>query len=150
MAHTYTQIHIQVVFAVEGRQNLIRSEFREEVQKYISGIVRMRDQKLLAIYCMPDHTHLLVGLRPDLALSTLVQAIKDGSTDFVNRRRWFAGRFGWQGGFGAFSYGHSQIDRVVRYIRNQPAHHARMGFRAEYLQLLRRFGIQYDEKLIFQ
>jgi len=139
MIHTYSQIHIQIVFAVESRQHLVQPKHREELQKYIAGIIRKREQKLLAIYCMPDHTHLLVGLRPDIALSDLVKAIKDGSTQFVNRQRWFPGRFGWQEGFGAFSYGHSQINRVIGYIRNQPRHHETKGFRAEYLQLLRRF-----------
>jgi putative transposase len=147
--HTYTQIHIQIVFAVEGRQHLIRPEFREEVQKYMSGIIRKREQKLLAIYCMPDHTHILIGLRPELALLNLVEAIQEGSAALINQRRWFPGRFRWQEGFGAFSYGHSQVPRVIRYIRNQEEQHKKRGFRAEYLQLLRRFEIPHDERLIF-
>jgi REP element-mobilizing transposase RayT len=113
MRHTYTQIHIQVVFAVEGRQHLIRPELRDEVQKYMSGIIRKREQKLLAIYCMPDHTHLLIGLRPELALSALVQDVQEGSAAFINRQRWYAGRFRWQEGFGAFSYGHSQQASLI-------------------------------------
>jgi REP element-mobilizing transposase RayT len=122
MANTYSQIYIQVVFAVEARQNLIRSEFKEELQKYMTGIITKRKQKLLAIHCMPDHTHLLVGLRPNLALSDLVRDIKNGSSDFISGKRWVMGRFTWQEGFGAFSYGHSQISTVIRYIRNQQQH----------------------------
>src|SRR6516164_7242057 len=102
MANTYSQIYIQVVFAVEARQNLIRSEFKEELQKYMTGIITKRKQKLLAIHCMPDHTHLLVGLRPNLALSDLVRDIKNGSSDFISGKRWVMGRFTWQEGFGAF------------------------------------------------
>jgi REP element-mobilizing transposase RayT len=141
MDKTYTQIHVQVVFAVEGRQNLIRPEFRKEVQKYMAGIIHKRSQKLLAIYCMPDHTHLLIGLRPEMALSDLVNTIKTGSADLVNRKSWFAGRFGWQDGFGAFSYGHSQVSTVIQYIRNQPRHHAKLTFKEEYLRFLERFEL---------
>jgi len=93
VANTYTQIYIQVVFAVEGRQNLIRPEHKEELQKYITGIVSAKGQKLLAIHCMPDHTHILVGLKPNIALSDLVGEIKTGSTNFINRNKWVVGRF---------------------------------------------------------
>src|SRR5438128_1099349 len=111
MAHTYTQIYIQVVFAVEARQNLIQARNKEELHKYITGIIKERQQKLLAIHCMPDHTHILVGIKPNIALSDLVRDIKNGSSNFVTRKKWTLGRFGWQEGFGAFSYGHSQIGR---------------------------------------
>ncbi len=148
MIRTFTQIHIQIVFAVEGRQHLIRPELRGEVQKYMAGIIRKRSQKLLAIYCMPDHAHLLIGLRPDMALSELVQAVQDGSADLINRKRWYPGTFRWQEGFGAFSYGHSQVPTVIRYILHQKEQHEKRGFRAEYLQLLRRFEIPHDERLV--
>ncbi len=150
MANTYSQIYIQVVFAVQCRQDLIRPEVREEVQKYITGITTERGQKLLAIYCMPDHTHLLVGLRPAIALSDLVRDLKNASANFINRQGWIVGRFSWQEGFGAFSYGHSQISDVIRYIQNQPAHHAQRSFREEYLRMLQRFEIHHDERFIFQ
>src|SRR3954454_12839580 len=104
MANTYSQIYIHIVFAVEGRQSLIRSEFNGELQKYITGIVSGQKQKLIAINNMPDHLHLLVGLKPDLALSNLVRDIKANSSKFINEKRWVAGRFSWQEGFGAFSY----------------------------------------------
>ena len=109
MANTYTQIYIQAVFAVEGRQNLVRLEWKEELHKYITGIVTAQGQKLLAIHCMPDHTQLLIGQKPNIALSDLVGEIKTGSTNFINRKRWVMGRFSWPEGFGAFSYSHSQL-----------------------------------------
>src|SRR6266849_230332 len=115
MANTYTQIYIQVVFAPEGRQNLIRPERKEELQKYITGIVTRQGQKLIAIHCMSDHTHALIGLRPNKGLSDLVGAMKTGSSNHINENRWVLGRFSWQEGFGAFSYAHSQLSAVIRY-----------------------------------
>src|SRR5580698_8486412 len=129
MANTYTQIYIHIVFAVEGRQNLIRSEYNAELQKYITGIVTAQKHKLIAINNMPDHLHLLVGLRPDASLSDLVGDIKTGSSNFINKRRWVAGRFSWQEGFRAFSCSRSQLSPVIRYIENQPKHHAKKSFR---------------------
>ena len=115
----------------------------------MSGIIAERQNKLLAIYCMPDHTHLLIGLRPATALSALVHDVKIGATNMINQRGWVHGRFSWQEGFGAFSYGHSQVPAVIRYIRNQPMHHRGKSFRQEYLQFLHRFAIDHDEKYIF-
>jgi putative transposase len=150
MANTYSQIYIQIVFAVQSRANLIQKQNKEELHKYITGIVRERDQKLLAVHCMPDHTHILVGLRPSMALSDLVRDVKNGSTNFVNRSGWVMGRFGWQEGFGAFSYGHSQLKAIIDYVRDQERHHARRNFRDEYLQFLKRYGIDHEENYIFE
>lgn len=150
MANTYTQIYIHIVFVVEGRQNLIKPEFNDELQKYITGIVSAQKQKVIATNNMPDHVHLLVGLRPDSSLSDLVGDVKTGSSNFINRKRWVAGRFSWQEGFGAFSHSRSQLDAVVRYIKNQQKHHARKTFREEYVQLLERFEVDYDPKYIFK
>jgi REP element-mobilizing transposase RayT len=119
MANTYTQIYIHVVFAVEGRQNLIKPEHNDEFQKYITGIVSGQKQKLIAINNMPDHLHLLVGMKPDLSLSDLVRDVKASSSKFIKEKRWVAGRFSWQEGFGAFSYSRSQLGAVIRYIENQ-------------------------------
>src|SRR5437667_11071213 len=116
MANTYTQIYIHVVFAVEARQNLIGPEYKDELQKYMTGIVSGQGQKLIAINNMPDHFHLLVGLKPTMALSDLVGDIKSGSSGFINKRRWVVGRFQWQEGFGAFSYFHAQFSTVSLYI----------------------------------
>lgn len=150
MANTYSQIYIHTVFAVEGRQSLIAPEHNDELQKYVTGIVTEQKQKLIAINNMPDHVHMLVGLQPDLALSDLIRDIKANSSAFITRRRWVRGRFNWQEGFGAFSYSRSQLDTVIRYIRNQPKHHARKTFREEYEELLQKFGVSYDERYIFK
>jgi len=150
MANTYTQIYIHVVFAVEDRQSLIKSEHNDELQKYITGMVSAQRQKLIAINNMPDHLHLLVGLRPDSSLSDLVRDVKAGSSKFTNEKRWVVGRFSWQEGFGAFSYSRSQLGTVIRYIENQQKHHARKSFREEYVALLEKFGVEYDPRYIFK
>jgi len=150
MANTYTQIYLHVVFSVEGRQSLITLEHNDELQKYITGIVTAQRHKLIAINNMPDHLHLLVGLRPDAMLSDLVRDVKAGSSKFINEKRWVMGRFSWQEGFGAFSYARSQLGAVIRYIQNQQKHHAKKSFRDEYLELLEKFGVEYDQKYIFK
>jgi len=150
MANTYSQIYFQIVFAVESRQTLIDPGHNDELQKYITGIVSAQRQKLIVINNMPDHVHLLIGCRPDSALSDLVGDIKSGSTNFINRSRWVRGRFNWQEGFGAFSYSRSQLDAVVSYIKNQQRHHRSRSFRDEYVQLLDKFDVPYDERYIFK
>jgi putative transposase len=116
----------------------------------MTGIVTHQNQKLLAIYCMPDHTHILIRLKPSMVLSNLVNAIKTGSTNHINEQRWVMGRFSWQEGFGAFSYSHSQLTAVMRYIQNQKAHHAAKGFGEEYTRLLQRFNVPYEERYLFR
>jgi REP element-mobilizing transposase RayT len=150
MANTYTQIYIHIVFAVEGRQNLIPAQHNDELQKYITGIVSAQKHKLIAINNMPDHLHLLIGLRPDASLSDLVRDIKANSSRFINEKRWVMGRFAWQEGFGAFSYSRSQLGTVIRYIDNQQTHHVRKSFHEEYTALLEKFGVEYDRRYIFK
>jgi putative transposase len=150
MANTYTQIYLHVVFAVEGRQSLIAPERNDELQKYITGIVSNQKHKLIAINNMPDHVHLLLGLRPDSSLSDLVRDVKAGSSKFINEKRWVAGRFSWQEGFGAFSYSRSQLGAVIRYIEYQQKHHAKKTFRQEYVELLEKFEVKYDRRYIFK
>ena len=137
MANTYSQIYIQIVFAVKGRQNLIAKENREELHKFITGIVTNREQKLLAIFAMPDHVHILVGLKPSISISDLVRDIKAGSSKFINDSKWIKGKFNWQEGFGAFSYSKSNLDNVVKYILNQEERHQKKTFKNEYLDLIR-------------
>jgi len=149
MPNTYSQIYIQIVFAVKGRQNLIPNQNREELHKYITGIVQNREQKMLQIFCMPDHTHLLVGLKPSIAISDLVRDVKAGSSKFISDNHWVKDKFNWQEGFGAFSYSRSQIDRVIHYIINQEKHHKKRTFREEYIDFLKKFEIEYDEKYLF-
>jgi REP element-mobilizing transposase RayT len=150
VANTYSQIYIQTVFAVDGRLSLIRPDFKEELYKYITGIVRSKKQKLIAINGMSDHVHILIGLKPAMALADLVRDIKADSSDFINRKKWIRGRFCWQEGYGAFSYGHSQLDTIIRYIQNQEQHHRRRSFKDEYLAWLKKFEVPFEEKYIFQ
>jgi putative transposase len=150
MANTFSQIYIQTVFAVGNRLSLIRPEFKEELYKYITGIVRNQKQKLIAITGAADHVHILIGLRPAMALANLVEEIKVDSSHYINKNRWVRGRFNWQEGYGAFSYSHSQLNTVVRYIQNQEEHHRRRTFRDEYSNLLKKFGISFNEKYIFK
>src|SRR5687768_16907661 len=149
MPNTYSQIYIQVVFAVEGRQNLVSPEWREELHKYITGIINKRGQKLIAIFCMPDHIHLLVGIKPTIAVSDLVRDIKAGSSNFINEKHWVRGRFNWQEGFGAFSYSRSQIADVSNYILEQESRHQTRSFRDEYVGLLNNFEVGYEEEYLF-
>ena len=150
MANTYTQIYIHAVFAVEERQNLIAPEHNVELQKYITGIVTAHKHKLIAINTMPDHMHILLGLRPDGALSDLMREVKANSSRFINEKHWVMGRFSWQEGFGAFSHSRSQLGTVIRYIENQQKHHAKKTFRDEYVELLEKFGVEYDQRYIFK
>ena len=150
MANTFSQIYIQTVFAVDGRLCLIRPEFKEEIYKYITGIVRNNGQKLISINGMSDHVHILIGLKPAMALADLVRDIKADSSNFINKKKWVRGRFNWQEGYGAFSYGHSQLDTIIRYIQNQEQHHRRRSFKDEYLTWLKKFEIPFEEKYVFQ
>jgi putative transposase len=149
MANTFSQIYIQTVFAVSNRQSLIKPDFKEELYKYVSGIVRNQGQKLIAINGMPDHLHILIGLKPSMALADLVRDIKADSSTYVNKKKWVRGKFTWQEGYGAFSYGHSQLNTIVRYIQNQEKHHSRRTFKNEYLSLLRKFDIRFQDKYVF-
>ena len=149
MANTYTQIYIQIVFAVKGRQNLIAKENREELHKFITGIVTNRGQKLFAVFAMPDHVHILVSIGPTILISDLVRDIKAGSSKFINDKKWINGKFHWQEGYGAFSYSKSSVDSVVKYILNQEEHHKKKKFKDEYLDLLEKFEIEYDQKYLF-
>lgn len=150
MANTYSQIYIQVVFAVAGRENAIRREWRDELYKYITGIVKSRKQKMISIGGVEDHIHILLGIKPDISLSDLVRDIKANSSRFINEKSLAFGYFRWQEGFGAFSYSHSQLDDVIRYIQNQETHHKKSTFRDEYLSYLKRYEINFDVKYIFE
>lgn len=150
MANTYTQLYIQVVFAVKGRENLISEKNRIELEKYICGIVNNKKSKPLAIYCNPDHLHLLIGLHPTIAVSDITRDIKASSSKFINDKKWMPGKFQWQDGFGAFTYSKSQIDDMVKYILNQSMHHKKNTFKEEYLSMLQKAEIEYDEKYLFE
>jgi len=144
MANTYTQIYIQIVFAVKGRQNLILKENREELHQFITGIVSNRNQKLFAVFAMPDHVHILVSMNPALSVSDLVRDIKAGSSKFINEKGWINEKFNWQEGYGAFSYSKSSVDSVVKYILNQEEHHKKKTFQEEYDEFIVKFGFKHN------
>lgn len=150
MANTFTQIYIQFVFAVQNRVSLIRPEWKDELYKYITGIVQMNGHKLIAINGTANHVHIFVGYKPHQIIPELMQDIKGSSSKWINEKRFVKGKFNWQEGYGAFSYSHSQIDQVARYINNQEKHHKKKTFREEYILLLKKFDIQYDEKYILK
>lgn len=150
MANTYTQIYIHVVFAVQERACVIQKEWREELFKYIAGILKNHHVKLLAIGGVEDHIHILFALNPKLALSDLIRDVKANSSKLINERRFIRGKFYWQEGFGAFSYSRSQIDKVAKYILNQEEHHNSRSFKDEYVELLSKFAVDYDDKYLFK
>jgi len=150
MANTYTQIHVHAVFSVQNRECIIQKHWKDELYKYITGIVQNNNHKLLAINGMPDHVHLLIGLRPSQSLSDLMQNIKGSSSKWINDKRLVMGRFSWQEGFGGFSYSKSEIDTVIRYIHNQQEHHKRKSFTEEYLEMLNEFNVEYDDRYLFK
>ena len=150
MANTYTQIHIQAVFAVQSRDCIIRSSWKDELYKYITGVVQKNKHKMLAIDGMPDHVHIFFGMRPTQSLSDLMQDIKSASSKWINERKFLKERFSWQEGYGAFSYSKSEVPNVIGYIRNQEEHHKSKTFIEEYKDLLIEFGIDYDERFMFK
>lgn len=147
---TFSQIIIQIVFAVKRRENLISPVWEDELYKYIAGIIKRKDQKLLAINGMPDHIHILIGMRPSCCLSDLVREIKKSSDAFINEKGFLKYKFYWQSGFGAFSYSRSSLDNVVKYINNQKQHHQKTTFKDEYTAFLQKFEIEYEEKYLFE
>jgi len=149
MANTYSQIFVQVVFAVRDRENLIDSRWKEHLFQYITGILKNKGQKLIAIGGVADHIHILLSIGPNINLSDLVRDIKANSARFINERKLVRGRFSWQEGFGAFSYSRSQLDDVAKYVLNQEKHHSDRTFKSEYTSLLKNFNIEYDERYLF-
>ncbi len=149
MVNTFSQIYIQIVFAVKGRENLIHQEWKDELHKYIAGIIKNKTHKPIIVNGMPDHIHVFVGLRPAIAISDLVRDIKNNSTNFINERNWVKRKFSWQEGYGAFSYGHSQIEAVYNYILNQEKHHKKLTFKEEYIDFLKKFDVEGGNKKMF-
>jgi putative transposase len=150
MANTYTQIYLHVVFAMSGRACIICPDRKEELQKYVTGTVTHLKQKLIAVNCMPDHVHILIGLKSNLVPSELIGRIKSGSSNHINEQRWIGCRFSWREVFGAFSVSHSHISTVINYIRNQENHYRRKSFREEYLEFLERHSVSYDKRYVFK
>ena len=150
MAGTFSQIYIQYVFAVKGRENLLQKPWREEVFKYMAGIIKGKNQKPIIVNGVEDHVHVFVGLKPSMCISDLIRDIKNNATNFINDQKFIDKPFSWQEGYGAFSYSHSQIDDVYKYIADQEAHHQKRTFKEEYMDFLRKFEIEYNEKYLFE
>ena len=150
MANTYNQIYIHLVFAVKYRDAVIDKSWRQELYQYIIGVIANRGHKVYAIGGMSDHIHILVSLSPKQAISELVLEVKRATSLWIKEKQFVRRQFAWQEGFGAFSYGKSQVDNVVKYIQDQENHHAKRSFRDEYVSFLKLFGIEYDEKYVFR
>jgi len=149
MANTYTEIYVQIIFAVQGKENLIYESIRDRVGKYICGTVSNNNSKSLSIYCNPDHVHILIGLHPTISISDMARDIKASSSKMINENCLIKGKFRWQEGYGAFTYSKSQIDSVAKYILNQPEHHKKKNFKDEYLDILHKLDIKYDDAYLF-
>ncbi|HEX9650874.1 MAG TPA: IS200/IS605 family transposase [Cyclobacteriaceae bacterium] len=149
MAGTFTQLYIQIVFAVKGREKLIAKSWKQQLNEYISGIIRNKNQKAIIVNGMADHIHVFIGLKPSISISDLVRDIKNNSSNFINKSKLVPGKFSWQEGYGAFSYSHSHISKVYNYILNQEKHHRKKTFREEYIDLMMKFNIPFDEKYLF-
>ncbi|MGY3211467.1 IS200/IS605 family transposase [Mucilaginibacter sp. HD30] len=149
MANSYTQIHIQFVFAVKYRGALISADWKERLHQYITGIFQENKHKMLQINSMPDHIHIFIGIRPHQSISSLVQNVKTESSKWIKAQKLCSSPFAWQEGYGAFSYAKSQVRDVVTYIKNQEKHHQKETFLDEYRRFLTRFEIEWDEQYIF-
>jgi len=150
MTGSFSQIYIQIVFAVKGRQNLIGKQWKDELHKYISGIITNKGHKSIIVNGVADHVHIFVGLKPAMAISDLIRDIKNNSSNFINDKKFVIGKFSWHEGYGAFSYAHSQIGTVYNYILNQEEHHKKKTFKDANLDFLQKFEIEYNEKYLFE
>ena len=150
MANTYSQLYTQLVFAVKGRQSLIQSDWKETLYKYIAGIISNQKQKLMIINGMPDHVHILIGIKPDKSISDLVRDVKSHSSSFIREQGFVKGRFEWQEGFGAFSVSQSQVPKLILYIQNQELHHKKQSFLSEYLGFLKAYEIDFKPEYLFE
>jgi len=149
MANTFTQLYVQTVFAVKNRQSLILQENKVRIEQYICGIASNIKCDPISIYCNPNHTHLLISIKPVVCIADIIRDIKSFSSRFINENQLVKGHFEWQTGYGAFSYGKSQISQVKVYIENQYHHHKKRSFKDEYVNLLKLFDIEYDERYLF-
>ncbi len=149
MASTYSQIYIQYVFVVKGRAQLLQKPWREKVFSYMSGIITRKNQKSLIVNGVEDHVHVFVGLKPSMCISDLARDLKNNTTNYINEQKFLPVPFAWQAGFGAFSYAHSQVKSVYRYIENQEQHHHKQTFKEEYHGILQSYEVIYDEKYLF-
>ena len=150
MTDTYSQLYFHIVFAVKKRAPLIDQSWKDDLYKYITGIISNKSQKLMIINGMPDHVHMLISTKPDCNVSDLVRDIKSNSTKWINETGLIKSKFSWQNGFGAFTVSQSQLNKVIRYIENQEQHHSSKSFKEEYVDFLKAYQIDYDEEYIFE
>ncbi len=150
MANTFTQLYFMSVFAVQNRQSLIKKSWKEDLFKYITGIIQNNGHKLIAINGPANHLHILIGYKPHQCIPDLLQDIKGSSSKWINKKGLSQPKFKWQEGYGAFSYAHSQISSVARYIESQEEHHKKFNFEEEYQLLLKRFGLEFDKRYILK
>ena len=149
MPGTFSQIYIQCVFAVKGRQNLLSKVWKDDLFKYIAGIITNKGHKSIIVNGVSDHVHLFIGMKPSMALSDLVRDVKNNSSNFINDNGWLPQKFAWQEGYGAFSYSHSQIQQIYNYVLNQEEHHRKKTFKEEYLDFLDKYDISYEDRFVF-
>jgi putative transposase len=150
MANTYTQIHLQLIFAVKYRAAMIHQSWEEELNKYIAKIISENNHKLIIINGMPDHLHILIGMRPHQSLSALMKDIKGDSSGWINEKKLTKSHFNWQDGYAAFSYSKSHLPDVIKYIKNQEEHHKKVTFMYEYRKFLELFEIEFDERYLLK
>lgn len=150
MANTYTQIHLHLIFAVQNRRTLIQNSWKDRLYEYITGIIQQHKHKMIIITGMPDHLHIVIGMRPTQSLSDLMQDIKGNSSTWINSNRLVSGKFQWQESYAAFSYGKSQLPKLIEYVKNQEDHHKKKTFFEEYKKFLNAFEVDYDERYIFK
>lgn len=149
MPNTYSQIYIHVIFAVKNRDALIRPNWETELYKYMTGIIQNKEQKMLAINGTSNHIHFLIGMKPTCCLADLVRETKKSSNAFIKEKGFSKFKFQWQEGFGAFSYSHSQLSDVIKYIEDQKEHHRKRSFKNEYLAFLKAFEIDFKDEYLF-
>ncbi len=150
MANTYTQLNIHAIFSVKGRENIINRNFRDRLHQYIAGIINSKMNFSLAVNGYKDHVHIFFELNPAISLSDFIRDVKANSSKWINENKFVLGKFSWQEGYGAFSYSRSQRDNVIKYIIDQEKHHAGRSFKEEYLELLRKFEIPFDNQYVFE
>ncbi|MRT94042.1 IS200/IS605 family transposase [Ancylomarina sp. 16SWW S1-10-2] len=149
MGNTYSQIYVHLVFAVRNRRGLIHKSWKKDLEKYITGIVQNNGHKLIAIGSMPDHIHIFIGYNMNQTIPVLVEQIKTSSNQWVKDKGFSMANFSWQNGYGTFSYSRSQIDTIANYVRNQEEHHRKKSFKEEYLEILQKFDVEYQDKYLF-
>jgi REP element-mobilizing transposase RayT len=150
MSNTYSQISLHIIFAVKHREALILPNFRDNLFRYIHGIIKGKNQKSFAVNGASDHIHIFTGLTPSIYIPDFVRDIKSDSSLYVNKNRWSPGKFHWQDGYGVFSHSRSQRDCVIKYILNQEEHHSKKSFKSEYIGFLEKAGVDFDSKYLFE